>query len=233
MIESPFEMFVETKKMYDYGYFCPSQYPIMVDPKGKHCWINVPKCGSSFIQKVLDDYGWIVYRDPEILKAFKQSPTVKKFCVLRDPLKRWISGFAQCYDTMDKLPELLDNPTFWKVILKNPHFDDHTEAMYKFLKHTNDYTYIYMGDEIANGNRFYRDLSGYLTSIGYDSQYFKHWDSRINPYTNAPAKKAINLKLRQILKDNVQLNNSLNSALKFDYELIDENKRYKSDSTSD
>jgi hypothetical protein len=89
-----------------------------------------------------------------------------------------------------------------------------------------------MGDDQSNPNIFYRDLSGYLTSIGYDSRYFKHWDSRNNPYTNAPVKKAINLKLRQMLKDSNQLRDSLNAALKFDYELIDENKRYKSDSTS-
>ena len=44
----------------DVDYFCPAAYPVMLDPTAKYAWIDIPKCASSFIQKVL--FGKANYR---------------------------------------------------------------------------------------------------------------------------------------------------------------------------
>ncbi len=222
----------------NYGYFCPTSHPIMVDPTGKHCWIDIPKCASSFVQKVLSDHGWISYTDPYIIQGFCKADSVKKFCVLRDPAERWISGFAQTYSDYPDVLEILDKPGFWNVILKNPHFDDHTEAMWKFLKHCtrddpakSNLEYIYLISE-KSADWFYKDLAGYLNNIGYPSDYFRHWKDPINPYNNQDGKKAIYLKLKYMYKHRKDFRENINSVLHYDYHLLNQYKRYKSDKST-
>ena len=40
------------------NFFRPKDYAMKVDPMLKYAWINIPKNGSSFVQKVLDDNNW-------------------------------------------------------------------------------------------------------------------------------------------------------------------------------
>jgi len=221
---------LEQTLIHDYGYFVPTAYPILVDPTGYHCWIDIPKCASSLIQKVLKDRGWVTHSDPNLLIGFKRAPQVKKFCILRDPVERWISGFAECFSTEPNIVELLDSKVFWRVILKNPHFDDHTESMYRFLQQCNDLTYIYMNANESTGtgaNKLYRDIAGYLKNIGYPCDEMWNWKEKVNPYNNNSTKQQIYLRMHQILKENPNLYNSLKNTLRYDYELLEKYKKFK------
>jgi hypothetical protein len=215
--------------IHDYGYFVPTAHPILIDPTGHHCWIDIPKCASSLIQKVLKDLGWVAYSDPNLLIGFKRAPQVKKFCILRDPIERWISGFAECFSNEPNIVELLDSKVFWRVILKNPHFDDHTESMYRFLQQCNDLTYIYMSSNINNndGNKLYRDISSYLQSIGYPCDEMRNWKEKVNPYHSNPTKQQINLRMHQILKENPNLYHNIKDSLEYDYLLLEKYKKFK------
>ena len=65
----------------------------MISPNLNHAWVNIPKNCSSFIQKVLDDNGWIMVKH-DLVDSILSSSSIEKIVVLRDPLQRWISGFA-------------------------------------------------------------------------------------------------------------------------------------------
>ncbi|MBL4641215.1 MAG: DUF2723 domain-containing protein, partial [Verrucomicrobiales bacterium] len=70
---------------------------------------------------------------------------IKKMCVLRDPVDRWISGFAECFCFMDvqNIHELLNLDSFWDTLLKNPVYDDHTEYQHRFVSVATNVKYIY------------------------------------------------------------------------------------------
>ena len=55
------------------NFFRPENYAMKIDPMLKYAWINIPKNGSSFVQKVLDDNNWINVPEDLIDSNFKRS----------------------------------------------------------------------------------------------------------------------------------------------------------------
>ena len=207
------------------NFFRPTSYAVMVSPGLTHAWINIPKNASSFCQKVFDDNGWTMCHTDDLVDGILLAHTIKKIVVLRDPVERWISGFAQCmadHHTKDVL-ELLDNHAFWETLRFNPVFDDHTEYQHRFIGAAQNVKYINMQsrnteNSISDPNRFYRDLTEFVRNAGGTSE-FQYWKEPINPAENDSEKIAIYTKLRAIIKENKDCYTILKNAHRKDYEL--------------
>ena len=195
-------------------FFRPRFYAMKVDPTLKYAWINIPKCGSSFIQKTLDDNAWNNVPD-DLINSIAESPSIKKLVVLRDPVERWISGFAQCIsDRHNNILDLLDDPRFINTIMLNPVYDDHTEYQHRFIGNAQNLEYIYM--QKSRPNEFYRLLAAWIRNTGGTAS-FDNWKDPVNPASNNANKLAINNKLSvQFNKDKV-----LKDLHKTDYELFE------------
>ena len=208
-------------------FFRPTSHAVMVSPGLTHAWINIPKNCSSFVQKVLDDNGWTMCHTDDLVDGILLAHTIKKIVVLRDPLERWISGFAQCmadHHTKDVL-DLLDNDAFWQTLRFNPVFDDHTEYQHRFIGAAQNVKYINMqsrntANVISDPNRFYRDLTTFVRNSGGTSE-FQYWKEPTNPAENDPGKFAIFNKLHAIIKERKEYYNILKNAHRKDYKLYD------------
>jgi len=201
-------------------FFRPRSYAMKVDPTLKYAWINIPKNGSSFIQKALDDNAWNDVPD-DLINSITESPSVKKLVILRDPVERWISGFAQCMNSTGslKILDLLDNDMFMTTIRMNPVYDDHTEYQHRFIGNAQNLEYIYM--QKTRPNEFYRLLATWIRKTGGVAD-FNNWQDPVNPASNNANKLAINNKLSvQFNKDKV-----LKDLHKRDYELFEKYDRF-------
>ena len=201
-------------------FFRPQSYAMKVDPALKYAWINIPKNGSSFIQKALDDNAWNDVPD-DLINSITESPSVKKLVILRDPVERWISGFAQCMNSTGslKILDLLDNDMFMTTIRMNPVYDDHTEYQHRFIGNAQNLEYIYM--QKTRPNEFYRLLATWIRKTGGVAD-FNNWQDPVNPASNNANKLAINNKLSvQFNKDKV-----LKDLHKRDYELFEKYDRF-------
>ena len=201
-------------------FFRPRSYAMKVDPALKYAWINIPKNGSSFIQKALDDNAWNDVPD-DLINSITESPSVKKLVILRDPVERWISGFAQCMSSTGslKILDLLDNDMFMTTIRMNPVYDDHTEYQHRFIGNAQNLEYIYM--QKTRPNEFYRLLATWIRKTGGVAD-FNNWQDPVNPASNNANKLAINNKLSvQFNKDKV-----LKDLHKRDYELFEKYDRF-------
>jgi hypothetical protein len=215
------------------NFFRPEAYAVMLSPGLTHAWINIPKNASSFCQKVFSDNGWTMCHTDDLVDGILLAHSIKKIVVLRDPVERWISGFAQCLtdnNTKDIL-ELLDNHTFWKMLRFNPVFDDHTEYQHRFIGAAQNVKYIYMqsrntGNAIADPNRFYRDLTEYVRWTGGTSE-FQYWKEPTNPAENHAKKIEIYNKLRATIKEYRGCYDIIKHAHRKDYELLNTLQKFK------
>jgi len=210
-------------------FYRSSHYAVKIDPTLKYVWINIPKNASSFIQKVLDDNQWITPAN-DLVDNILAMDSIKKMCVLRDPVDRWISGLAECFCFIDvqNIHELLNLDSFWDTLLKNPVYDDHTEYQHRFVSIATNVKYIYLNsDNVTDPNRFYRDLTGWIRMTGGKSN-FQHWKERTNPSTNNANKLSINNKIRDILKQHPHRKKNITELHQQDYQLLDRLTRYKS-----
>lgn len=200
-------------------FFRPRSYAMKVDPTLKYAWINIPKNGSSFIQKALDDNAWNDVPE-DLIDGIIESPSIKKLVVLRDPEARWISGFAQCMsDRNVDILDLLDNNSFRNIIMLNPVYDDHTEYQHRFIGNAQNLEYIYM--QKSRPNEFYRLLAAWIRKTGGVAD-FDNWIDLVNPASNNANKLAINNKLSvQFNKDK-----ALKDLHKTDYELFEKYERF-------
>jgi len=214
-------------------FFRPASHAVMASPDLTHAWINIPKNASSFCQKVFSDNGWTKCSTDDLVDGILLAHTIKKIVVLRDPIERWISGFAQCLtDSSHKdMLELLHNHAFWHTIRINPVFDDHTEYQHRFIGAAQNVKYIQLQGRnqhnvISNPNRFYRDLTAFIRSAGGTSE-FQHWEELINPAENDLEKITIYNKLRAIIKENKDYYNILKNVHSKDYELFNTLQKFE------
>ena len=194
-------------------FFRPHSYAMKVDPTLKYAWINIPKNGSSFVHQVLDDNGWNDAPD-DLIDPIIESPNVKKLVVLRDPIDRWCSGFAQTLldRGRGKMLDLMQHAAFWDTIALNPVFDDHTEYQHRFVGNAQNLQYIYM--QKSRPNEFYRSLSVWVRSTGGVSDY-DNWHEPVN------ASKSNKYKLEILSTISVEFKKKILTDLhKKDYELF-------------
>jgi len=208
----------------DVDYFCPSAYPVMIDPSLCYAWIDIPKCASSFVQKVLYDNNWRATCDPVLMDGIKRASSVKKIIILRDPVERWISGFSECWSYYEPILSLLDNKLFWQTVYKNPVFDDHTEFQHRFVRNAVNVEYIYLNSN-SSAEKFYTDFAAWIRKSGYTADFDK-WKEPVNPSTNNKTKLDINSRLRLLLKDKNWYANLKNIHTK-DFKLLEDLPKFK------
>ena len=200
------------------NFFRPPSYAMKVDPTLKYAWINIPKNASSFVQKALDDNKWNDVPD-DLINSIAESPNIKKLVVLRDPVERWISGFAECWADHDNILDLLDSNTFYDTVQKNPVYDDHTEYQHRFIGKAQNLQYIYMQ---KNGiNKFYKLLGAWIKRTGGFAE-FDNYQNPTNPASNNPNKVAIVKKLSAYCKQD----NNISNLHKKDYELLEQYEKF-------
>jgi len=203
-------------------FFRPKAYAMKVDPTFKYAWINIPKNGSSFIQKTLSDNGWTDVPEENIDEII-ESPNYKKLVVLRDPAERWVSGFSQCaFDQHLGILEVLDNKIFWRTILLNPVFDDHTEYQHRFVGNAQNLVYIYM--DRNNTNDFYKSFSIWIRTTGGVAD-FDTWIDPVNPASSNKRKFKINKALTELFL-NGPYKNSIKKVHEIDYEMFEKYDRF-------
>jgi len=205
----------------------------MVSPDLTHAWINIPKNASSFCHKVFSDNGWNMCHTDDLVDGILSAHTIKKIVVLRDPIERWISGFAQCMTDhyTPNILSLLDNDVFWQTLRFNPVYDDHTEYQHRFIGAAQNVKYIQLQGRnqhnvISNPNRFYRDLTEFVRSTGGTSE-FQYWEELINPAENTSEKITIYNKLRAIIKEHKDYYNILRNVHRKDYELFNTLQKFE------
>ncbi len=219
----------------------PDNYAMKVDPTFKYAWINIPKNCSSFVQKVLDDNSWIDVAD-DIIDSVLSSNNIEKIVVLRDPVQRWISGFAETFSIqddwdpilhidLDKLDTLLDMEEFWKVIYVNPVMCIHTEHQHRHIGNAKNIRYIKLQDKqpdnrsVTDPNRFYRELTDYIRYTGGVSN-FQHWTELTNPVNSDNRKLRVYNKILNTIQKDPSIKKELKDCHEQDYELFHNLERF-------
>ena len=220
----------------------PANYAAKIHPSFKYAWINIPKNCSSFIQKVLDDNGWINL-DSSMIDIILQTDSIEKLVVLRDPVQRWISGFAETFGIQDewdpilnidlhKLDTLLDMDSFWKIVYVNPVMCFHTEHQYRFISNAKNVKYIKMQDKnkydltrVNDTNKFYRDFSDYIAHTGGESN-FRHWTELTNPVNSDNKKFRVYNKILNTIEKDPSIKKELTDSHEQDYELFHKLERF-------
>ena len=202
-------------------HFTPKYYPVLINPKLNCIWINIPKNASSFMQKLLQDNGW---REPDqsVVKKLITSD-IRKFAILRNPVKRWVSGFAECFMEQPGIIDLLDSEDFLKTVALNPVFDAHTELQSVFCPNVTNLEYIIL-HSYANAQEFFNNINQWMINEGYETDVGR-WNDPVNPSSNDPVKHSINIKLKEILRANSDFLNSIEQFYSSDLGLINEAKR--------
>lgn len=196
--------------------------PILINPQLDCVWINIPKNASSFMQKILQDNGWRE-PDPSIRNVLLNS-SIRKLCIFRNPVERWISGFAECFMDMPEIVDLLDNPAFIKVVERSPVFDNHTELQSAFVFNSTNLEYISLRSMVG-ASKFFTNVEQWIKANGGQADCGR-WRDPVNPASNDEIKKMIHLKLQKLVKENTSLKASLDNFFSPDVELINKAKRF-------
>lgn len=91
-----------------------------------HVYVPIPKSASTWCKQI-----WSIGQDFDFLSS---TDTIKDYVViLRDPVDRWISGFAQCQVGNDPGWEGYWERLGWQWVFDTMVFDNHTEPQCSFL----------------------------------------------------------------------------------------------------
>jgi hypothetical protein len=117
--------------------------------------LSIPKNASTYLTNVLTDNKWR-YSNIAQVSAEITSP-VKCIVILRDPIDRWVSGFATyCSSHILKSGYTLErfaqdyNELSERLIFDNLQFDDHTEPQVTFVNQLNSQfqkEYVLLGQD--------------------------------------------------------------------------------------
>lgn len=105
-------------------------------------YLNIPKNASTFLTNVLRENGWEYYE----LTEYHQREVKRCFVVMRDPIDRWVSGFAT-YASSWLLGEGYGSDHFVedyntlteRIIFDTLVFDDHTTPQITFINQLHEY----------------------------------------------------------------------------------------------
>jgi len=188
----------------------------LVSPDGNYFFLSIPKNASVFISSVLRQNNWN-YSDLSVYSG----PNV--FCVIRDPVERWISGMAT-YISANLLGENYGSEMFIddynelveRLIFDNIVFDDHTTPQIEFVN------FVPAGKHIeflaANKNNLLDNISKYTNcQLKYDLTLTNENASKNNFDTNNLVnffqKKLIEKKYVEKLKTTYRLDYLLLQAI--------------------
>ena len=228
-------------------FFRPRNYALKIHPSFKYAWVNIPKNCSSFVQKVLDDNNWLDVPG-DMIDGILKSDTIEKLVILRDPVQRWISGFAETFGIqdnwdpilkidLDKINIVLQDETFWKILYNNPVMCHHTELQHRYIANAENVIFISMMDKhvdyhVADPNKFYKTLAEYILYTG-GQQRFSHWNELTNPVNNDKNKVKVYNIILEALKNNPSIKNELRDCHADDYDLFNNLKRFETNDTRD
>ena len=120
-----------------------------LSPDRKHFYVSIPKNASSFLGNWLTENGWNIFNFKD-MNTFDQDLGTNQLesvvVVLRDPIERFISGFAQyvkgnilspLFSDNDRAFTIEDVRQHWPAIERimadvGPFFDDHTWPQYYY-----------------------------------------------------------------------------------------------------
>jgi len=135
----------------------------MLSPNQDIFYLNIPKNASTFLTNILKENSWMHWNILDNNKSIKSS-----FAFIRDPLDRWISGFAT-YATLhlcsygygsDHFVEDFNDLTR-KIIFDKIIFDDHTDYQVKYLTQIENYNPIFF----RYNNKLVQQINSFL---GFD-----------------------------------------------------------------
>ena len=219
----------------------------MVSPNLKHAWVNIPKNCSSFIQKILDDNNWTVVQSEagnytDLVDSILSSKSVEKIVILRDPVQRWISGFAETFGlqeynvkiALNDLSDRFASDAWWKIVYQNPVMCFHTEMQHRFIWNAKNVKYIKMQDKnpidqghvVTNPNKFFKEFTNYINYTGGTSD-FQNWKELINPVHSDKNKLLVYNKILECIKNNKNILDELKNALYEDYNLFYDLEKFK------
>jgi len=173
------------------------------------------------MQKLLQDNGW---KEPDrsIVNELVLSD-IRKFAVLRNPIRRWTSGFAECFMHQPGIIDLLDNQDFLKAVALNPVYDGHTELQSSFCPNLTNLDYIILHSH-RSATEFYNSINQWMINEGHETDVGR-WTDPVNPSSNDPLKHSINSKLKEILRTNLDFLNSIEQFYSSDLDVINKAKR--------
>lgn len=116
-------------------------------------YLNIPKNASTFLTNVFRENGWDHYS----LTEYHQREVKRCFVIMRDPIDRWISGFAT-YASSWLLGEGYGSDHFVedynalteRIIFDTLVFDDHTTPQITFINQLDEYdvTFFKLNDNL-------------------------------------------------------------------------------------
>lgn len=127
---------------YDYWYYKGHQYSeCHYNEKLKNIYINIPKNASTNIRTAIKDKG---FNGVNLIQSKSFPVYDSAVVVLRDPIKRWISGISTYLvlyhmqiknSSEDFIKDLQNNGKwFFELLFEKVSFNDHTEKQTYFLK---------------------------------------------------------------------------------------------------
>ena len=135
----------------------------MLLPSGDIFYLNIPKNASTYLSNLLRENNWLHWNIRDNPNNIK-----KTLAVIRDPVDRWISGFAT-YATLHLFGPgygsdhvLQDfNSLTEKIIFDQIIFDDHTDFQVNYVQQIADHAPVYF--------RYNKKIVEQINSfLGYD-----------------------------------------------------------------
>jgi hypothetical protein len=196
------------------------------DPTGI-CYLNIPKNASTFLKENLIKHEWrMLHNSARILRR----QTTNTIIVLRDPIRRWLTGIAQHITTnlfgkdfgsthfLEQANDLVN-----RILIDQVAFDDHTEQQSWFIEEFREFlvspVYFYC-DEHLNKN-----LDHWFTAKGLD--YNLQQQEYVNVSENNYDNKNLVDYFQQLVYNNTMYEIHLAEYYQRDYDLISSVQFYR------
>ena len=185
----------------------------MIIPPRDIFYLNIPKNASTYLSNIFRENGWLHWN------ILDDSSTIKKtLVVLRDPVDRWISGFAT-YAALHLFGPGYGSDHFVedftalseKIIFDQIIFDDHTDYQVKYVQQIVNHSPIYF--------RYNKNIISQINSfLGYDLNTNVDVDNNANEsnYDTAQVSRFV----KNLIETKPDLRARLVLAYHKDYEFI-------------
>jgi hypothetical protein len=197
----------------------------MMSPDQDIFYLNIPKNASTYLTNILKNNSWTHWN------ILSNSETVKTtIAFVRDPVDRWISGFATYaalhlfgpgYGSDHFLEDF--NGLTEKIIFDQIIFDDHTDFQVNYIQQIANYTPVYF----RYNNKIIEQINSFL---GYDLNTTVSVDKNSSD-ANYDTKQVSNF-MRDLLTVNPDLQSRLVLAYRKDYEFINSIEFYNGPRTA-